>query len=437
MVLIGQLFPRLFPFDPLAFSQDIARRYGGMAYFRLGPLRVYAVTHPDILRQILVEQAPKFYKPRLLKLGSRRILGPGLLTSDGALWKQQRNLIQPAFRHDQLPVYGDVMVGEALRAADSLRDGEICEIDTEMARLTTAVVVKSLFGDNLPAEAADLRETMLAVADAASRRLSSALKLPAWIPTRRNLRERRAVARLDRILRGLILARRASGECRADLLSVLLAAVDAATGVRISDQQLRDEMMTLFLAGQDTTANALTWTWYLLARHPEVEARLQEELQCVLAGRAPSVADLARLVYTGMIIQESMRLYPPAPQFAREPIEDVTIGGFEVPRGSLITVSTYALHRDPRFFPDPERFDPDRFAPGWEGRIPRYAYLPFGGGPRICIGNGFAMMEARLILATFAQRCKFSLEPPAEIAPRQLVTLRPDRPVRMRVRRRA
>jgi cytochrome P450 len=194
--------------------------------------------------------------------------------------------------------------------------------------------------------------------------------------------------------------------------------------------------MTLFLAGHDTTANALTWTWYLLARHPDAEAKLVDELRSVLAGNAPSVGDLPRLPYTEMVIREAIRLYPPAPGVAREPIEDVKIGGYDVPKGSLIVVSTYAIQRDERFFPDPERYDPERFAPGWEERIPRYAYLPFSGGPRVCIGSGFAMMEARLILATVAQRYKLTLESDEPVKPVQLVTVRPSRPVRMRVEQR-
>jgi cytochrome P450 len=193
----------------------------------------------------------------------------------------------------------------------------------------------------------------------------------------------------------------------------------------MSDRQLRDEMMTLFLAGHETTANALTWTIYLLSEHPDAADRLARELDEVLEGRAPTPADLPKLIYTEMVVRESMRLYPPAPGFAREPIEDVTIGGYTVPRGSLVSVITTALHRDKRFFDDPDRFDPERFAPGWMDRIPRYAYLPFGGGPRVCIGNHFALMEARLILATLAQRYRFTLAPGQVVTPIQLVTLRP------------
>jgi len=217
---------------------------------------------------------------------------------------------------------------------------------------------------------------------------------------------------------------------------VLLAAVDEDNGVRMSDQQLRDEMMTLFMAGHETTAAALTWTWYLLSRHPEVDAKLIEELHRVLAGRAPAATDLPKLPYAEMVIREAIRLYPPGPLFGREAVEDVTIGGYTLPAGSIVMVNTYALQRDPRFYTDPEQFDPERFRPGWEDRIPRYAYLPFGGGPRVCIGNGFAMMEARLILATVAQHHKLSLEGSEDVEPIQLVTLRPRGPVRMRLQRR-
>jgi cytochrome P450 len=436
LAIIGQMLPGLFPFDSLAFGLDVARRYGDIAYYTVGPLRVYQLNHPDLARQILIEQPEKFRKPRLIKHAFQPFAGEGLLTSDGALWRRQRKLMQPAFHQAQLATYADVMVAHATRMVDSWPDREICAINAEMTKLTLGVVVKSLFGADIPREAEDIGPSMLAVLDAANTRLNAVVRMPSWIPTRRNVRERRALAKLDATLHTLIRQRRALGHVRNDLLSVLLAAFDEESGARMSDQQLRDEMMTLFLAGHETTANALTWTWYLLARHPEAEAKLLEELQHMLQGRTPVASDLPKLPYTEMIVREAIRLYPPAPGVAREPTEDVTIGGYDVPAGSLVTVNIYALQRDPRFFPDPDRFDPERFRPGWEDQIPRYAYLPFGGGPRVCIGNGFAMMEARLVLATVAQRCKLSLDPVEEIAPIQLVTLRPKTAVRMRVERR-
>ena len=420
LALVAQMLPRLLPFDPLAFGLDIAREYGDIAYYHVGPLHVYQLTHPDLARQVLVEQPEKFHKARLIKRAFRPFAGEGLLTSDGALWKRQRRLMQPAFHHAQLATYGAIMVAHALHMGEGFEDGNVLEINEAMAKLTLGIVVKCLFGADFMREAEKVSQLMIEVLDATNRRLNSVLLVPSWVPTRRNLREKRALATLDGMIQALITARRTSDRKPDDLLSVLLAAVDEDSGAGMSDRQLRDEMMTLFLAGHETTAAALTWTWYLLSQHPDVEARLLGELHEVLGGRPPTVADLPKLPYTDMVVREAMRLYPPAPGVAREPIEDVKIGGYDVPKGSLISVNIYALHRDPRFFDDPERFDPDRFSGGWEERIPRYAYLPFGGGPRVCIGNGFAMMEARLILATLAQRCQLSLEPGQEVVPIQL-----------------
>jgi len=434
--IAAQMFPARFKSDPLAFGLTIARNYGDIAYYRFGPLRVYQLNHPDLVRQVLFEQPEKFHKPRLVRRAFRPIAGNGLLTSDGDLWKQQRKLIQPAFHHRQLATYADVMVRHTLRRIDSFAEGDVRDIASEMTKLTLDIVVSSLFGSELPQEARGIGDSMNAVRDAAAYRVNRPLHLPSWVPTRRHLREKRALAEVESVFRALISARRTSDDSRVDLLSMLLAAVDEDSGARMSDRQLRDEMMTLFLAGHETTATALTWTWYLLARHPEIDAKLHEELRQTLGGRAPEAADLPKLQYTERVIREAMRLFPPGPAFGREPIEDVTIGGYTVPAGGLVLINVYALHHDPRFFANPERFDPDRFGPGWEERISRYAYLPFGGGPRVCIGNGFAMMEARLILATMAQHFKLSLEGPDEITPVQLVTLRPSGPVRMRLQKR-
>jgi len=436
LALAAQMLPRLLPFDPLAFGLDIAREYGDIVYYHVGPLHVYQLTHPDLARQVLVEQPEKFHKAQLIKRAFRPFAGEGLLTSDGALWRQQRRLMQPAFHHAQLTMYGAAMVEHAVRMVEAVEDGKVLEINEAMARLTLGIVVKCLFGADFMREAEKVSRLMVEVLDAANRRLNSVLLVPSWVPTWRNLREKRALATLDGMIQALITARRTSDRKPDDLLSVLLAAVDEDSGAGMSDRQLRDEMMTLFLAGHETTAAALTWTWYLLSQHPEVEAKLVGELEQVLGGRAPTVADLPKMPYTEMVVREAMRLYPPAPGVAREPIEDVKIGGYDVPKGSLISVNIYALHRDPRFFEDPERFDPDRFSSAWDERIPRYAYFPFGGGPRVCIGNGFAMMEARLILATLAQRCQLSLEPGQQVVPIQLVTVRPKNGVRMRLKMR-
>jgi cytochrome P450 len=433
LAIIAQLFPKRFPFDPLTFNVSLARDYGDIGYYKIGPLRIYQLNHPDLARQILVEQPEKFHKARLIKRAFRPFAGNGLLTSDGALWKQQRKLIQPAFHHKQLTTYADVMIEHTLRMMDAWRSGEVREISADMTKLTLGIVVKSLFGAEVTNDADSIGPLMSAVLEASNQRINSAVQVPDWVPTPRNVRERRSLSQLDALLQDMIRRCRAETAPRADLLSTLVSAVDEDDGTRMSDQQLRDEMMTLFLAGHETTANALTWTWYLLATHPDVEEALVAETRRALGDRVPALADLPNLPYSDMVVRESMRLYPPAPGFAREPIEDVTIGGYVVPKGSLVSVSTYALHRDPRFFADPERFDPQRFAPGWEDRIPRYAYLPFGGGPRVCIGNGFAMMEARLILTAVVQRYQLRLEPGQQVVPVQLVTVRPKDGVRMTI----
>ncbi len=434
---VAQMLPRWFPFDPLEFAVQNARTFGDIVFYEVGSLRVYQLTHPDFARQVLVEEPGKFYKPWLLKRAFRPFAGEGLLTSDGPFWKQQRKLIQPAFHHGALAGYADVMVRHTRRMLDTFDEGRVIELQAQMSALTLGVVVECLFGGDVSRHAGEVGRLMTVVLDASNHRLNSALRLPSWVPTKRHLRERRAMRRLDAILVELIELRRRAPAGGRDLLSMLLAAVDQDSGARMSDQQLRDEMMTLFLAGHETTANLLTWTWFLLARHPDAERALFDETDRVLAGRTPTLADLPNLPFGEMVIRESLRLFPPAPGVAREPVEDVSIGDYVVPKGSLISVHTFTMQRDARFFPDPERFDPSRFLPGWEQRVPRYAYLPFGAGPRVCIGNSFAMMEARLILATIAQRWRMRLEPDQEIRPVQLVTVRAKNGIRVRLERRA
>jgi cytochrome P450 len=435
LAILGQMMPERFPFDPLAFGVGIAREFGDIAHYTVGPMHVYQVNHPNLARQILVEQAEKFHKAKLVKRALRPFAGDGLFTSDGALWKQQRKLMQPAFHQRQLAAYADVMVTHAQGLTETFVDQETRDVGADMTKVTLGIVVKALFGADLPREAGEIAGSMVAVLDAVNQRMNYALKFPSWVPTARNIRERRALVKLDAMLQVLIAARRSASEGRDDLLSVLLAAVDEEGG-RMSERQLRDEMMTLFLAGHETTAGALTWTWYLLSQHPAVEAKLHEEIDRVLAGREPGMSDLVNLPYSDMVIRESMRLYPPAPGIAREPVEDVSIGGYDVRKGSLIVIHSYAMQRDDRYFPDAERYDPERFAAGWEERIPRYAYLPFGSGPRGCIGNSFAMIEARLVLVAMAQKFRLALPAGETVRPVQLVTLRPSGPLRMRVARR-
>jgi cytochrome P450 len=288
LAIIAQMLPRLFPFDPLSFNLGL-RQYGDVAYYHVGPRAVYQLNHPDLARQILVEQPEKFHKPRFIKRAFRPFAGSGLLTSDGDLWRQQRKLIQPAFHHKHLLTYAGVIVAHARGMLESWRDGQLREINADMMALTLGIVVKSLFGAEMTREAERVGVLMTAVLDATNQRLNSAFQIPDWVPTPRNVRERRALAELDTMLHAMIQSRRASGEKAGDLLSILLGAVDEDNGARMSDWQLRDEMMTLFLAGHETTANALTWAWYLLSKQQAVESRLRRTPRVL--GTMPTIAD--------------------------------------------------------------------------------------------------------------------------------------------------
>jgi cytochrome P450 len=329
------------------------------------------------------------------------------------------------------------MVGLAERTVALWRDGQEVDIHAEMMALTLAVAAKTLMGVVVAEAATEVGELLEIVMADFTSRFESVQPLPIWLPTRGNLRVKRAIQRLEQIIQRIITERRASAQDGGDLLSTLVHIRDEDDGRGFTDRQLRDEVMTLLLAGHETTANALTWTWYLLMQHPEVEQRLTAELEGVLAGRAPTVADLPRLVYTERVILESLRLYPPAYSFGRRAIEPVVIGGHEVSVGTNILLPQWVVHRDRRWFDEPSRFNPDRWADDLIHRIPKYAYFPFGGGPRVCIGNTFAMLEAVLLLATMAQVYGMDLTPGHEVRPWASITLRPREGVRCVLRARS
>jgi cytochrome P450 len=317
------------------------------------------------------------------------------------------------------------MVAYTERMLAGWHSGETRDLHADMMRLTLEIVAKTLFDADVAGQAREVGDALEEGMQTFVRRWKSIYPLPEWIPTPNNLRIKRVARRLDTILYRIIQERRASGEDRGDLLSMLLHAQDEDDGGRMTDKQLRDEAMTLFLAGHETTANALSWALYLLTSHPEVEARLAAELRDVLGGRSPTVADLPRLRYTEMVVTEAMRLYPPVYAFGREAVQACTLGGYHVPAGMTIVMSQWVMHRDGRYFDNPEKFLPERWADGLAKRLPKFAYFPFGGGPRLCIGNGFAMMEAVLILATVAQQFRITLVPDHPVVPRTTVTLRP------------
>jgi len=424
--------------DRLKMLQRFAQAAGPVGSIRFGARTIVLVNAPGLVHEVLVTQADAFHKGPALSIYSRPLLGNGLLTSEDDVHRRQRHLVAPAFAHRRVAGYADGMAHAAERLQANWRDGEPLDIAHEMTRLTLGIVGKTLFDADVLGEADDvgraLTITMRYLVDV----IRAPLRLPfAWIPPwKRDVKA--ALARLDATIYGLIESRRASGEDAGDLLSLLLLARDEENGHAAMDpKQVRDEAMTLFLAGHETTANALAWTWYLLARHPDVYARVQAEADAALAGRSPTFDDLARLPYTLQVLKEAMRLYPPAYALVRQAMRDVTVGGFRIPRGAIVLLSPYLLHHNPALFPDPETFDPDRFTPQEENARPRHAYLPFGGGARVCIGAAFALMEGHLLLATLAQRVTFALaEPNKAIEPEPLITLRPRGGVPVIIRRR-
>lgn len=433
--LIGSL--RAFGADRLAFLEELAREYGDISMLRLGPRKVYFLNHPDYVHYVLVKHPEKFHKSPMLKKNTRKAIGEGLLTSDGEFHARQRRLVQPAFHARRIASYADVMVDYTLRKLETWAAGSEVDAAHEMMELTMEIVAKALFDADVSGDANAIGQAITVGIETVSERIVHPLHLPEWIPTRKNRERQRAAEVLETTIMRIINERRASGEDKGDLLSMLLLAVDEQDGGQMTNKQVRDEAMTLFIAGHETTANALAWTLYLLAQRPEVGHKLQAELQAVLKGRAPRMADLPHLPYNEMVIKEAMRLYPPAWVTTRLTVEPAHIGGYDVPVGSICMVSPYIMHRDARYFEQPECFRPERFAAGYEERIPRYAYFPFGGGPRVCIGNSFAMMEAQLILATIMQRFQLSLVPGQHITPEPLVTLRPRGGIRMTVAPRA
>lgn len=423
-------------FDAVGFARMLSDTYGAAVLVHTGPVIYWQFADPEALHEMLVEKVDQFYKAARIKRVFKPFVGEGLLTSEGDFWKRQRRLSQPAFHFKRIESYAQTMVEHTTRMLDTWRNGETRSIDQDMMKLTLGIVAKTLFSADVSGDAERVGVLLTDVLDAATRRMNAIVSPPDWFPTPRRLRQRRSVRALDAIIQRVIGERQQSGDDRGDLLSMLLLARDD-DGERMSDQQLRDEVMTLFLAGHETTAVALSWAWHLLATHPEAQRRLQEEVDRVLGGRPPTIHDLPQLPYTEMVVKETMRLYPPAPGVAREPLMDTTIAGVPIRRGTMVVGNIYAMHRSVRYYDAPDAFRPERFSPEGEAAIPRYAYLPFGGGPRVCIGNTFALVEARLILATMAQRFHLTLAPGQDIQPEQLITLRPGAPILMRLERRA
>jgi cytochrome P450 len=446
--------------DRLGFLVRTASQYGGVARFALRNRSVFLVSDPAGIKRVLQDNADNYGRNTRSVAALRETLGEGLLTTTGPSWWRNRRLAQPAFHKQRLGGFAATMAEAASsfadrvaglagdRASGSAVEGAAFDLVPELLRLTLRILGRCLFERDLTDEADAVGGAVAVVLHHTIEKLGKFVPMPALVPTPKNLRFRAARRALDRVVFALIDERRRAGTDRGDLLSMLLAARDEDTGEGLGDRQLRDEVMTLLLAGHETTAMSLSWTFYLLSLHPAQRRTLEDELARVLGGRPPRLEDLPRLRYTRMVLEESMRLYPPAWVITRSAEGDDELGGFRIPRGSNVLLSPYVTHHDPTLWEDPEGFDPERFAPEQTGARqfrddgsdaavgsrPRYAYFPFGGGPHLCIGAGFAMMEATIVLATVAQRFRFDLEPGRPVAIEPLVTLRPKPGIFVRAR---
>ncbi len=421
--------------NPLGIMTRVTREYGDVVRFlAVGQERIL-VNHPDLIEQVLVVQQGKFQKSELTRRVVGPLLGQGLLVSEGDFWRRQRRLAQPAFHRTRINEYAAPMVECASAQIGKWHDGEVRDIAREMMQLTLVIAVRTLFGATLPGEAKDVGDALAFLMRYQLWRQRSPLRLPESWPTPRNRRAMRDTKFLDSLVYRIIEEKGTLHGEGNDLLSLLMSAMDD-DGSQMTPQQLRDETMTLFLAGHETTALLLGWTWYLLGENPAIEARLFEELNAVLAGRPPEVSDLMKLPYLQAVLNESLRLYPPAYILARTSTGPFHLGEYEFGRGTTILMSQWVTHRDARFFEAPGEFRPERWINGSAGKVSAGAYFPFGDGPRRCIGQGFAMLESALVVGTIAQRFQFRLVPGHRVEPEPLVTLRFKYGLRMSIRAR-
>jgi cytochrome P450 len=431
---MGQLleFRRNIP----AWQMKLMNEYGDICGANLGVFPVVLLSAPELAQSVLVDNAHHFMKSRGLQ-ALKPLLGEGLLTSEHEFHRRQRKLISPAFQHRRIGTYAATMASFTEGAQARWKDGEMIDASAAMMRLTLAIAGKTMFNADLEKDASEVGEAVTVANRNAIEQISSIFPFPVPWTTARTRQSQKAIDRLDRTVYGMIAARRASGDDPGDVLSMLLAAEEEGSGTKMSDTEVRDEAMTLFLAGHETTANALAWALHLLSRNPDVYTRLCNEVDTVLGGRAPTLEDMPRLPYALQVFKETMRLYPPGYIVGRTAMRDVAIGEHTLPKGITAFINIYGMHHRAKFFPNPERFDPDRFRPEAEKEMVRSSYIPFGGGPRVCIGNQFALLEGQIVLAALAQRIKFEAATTREIQTEPLITLRPKNGVPLLVRRRA
>ncbi len=429
--LVWLALRKLRPANPIILFQELTRDYGDVVHYKVGWNHIVFLNHPEYIREVLVVQNDNFIKERTVRR-SKMLLGEGMITAEGAQHRMQRQVAQPAFHRQRIPEYAATMAREAVRERDGWRHGEQRDIALDMMRLTLNVVAGTLF-------ATDLRNEVAELADAINRIMglyNFLVMLPAaeWLVHVRPpglAAFVRARKRIDAVVYRMIEAHRQERSDRGSLLDMILAASPDRSPE--SEQSLRDQVITIFLAGYETVANALSWTWYLLSQNPDCERRFHEEIDRELHGRAPTFDDIPRLSYVEMVFAESMRLYPPAWAMGRYARNDFQLGEYFLPAKTTVLTSQFVTHRDARFFPDPLRFDPERFTPEAKARRAKFTYFPFGAGARQCIGESFAWMEGILLLATIAQKWKLNLVPGQIVEPEPLITLRPKYGMRMKV----
>lgn len=419
------LFGVLFDYnqDPTGFSLRCAQEFGDITLLPFGPLKVYLLANPEHVSEVLNHKSHCFVKGVSIQ-SLKSSLGEGLLTSEGNFWKRQRRLTQPAFHRERLAGYGDIMTAAAETTMRQWQDGEIRDIHADMMQLTLLIVAQSLFGTDIADKTPIIESALDAVLVHFSNQLNTFFLLPEWVPTPDNIQFWQKLHQMDEVIYDIIRQRRLAKEAKSDLLTMLLQ-LETEDGDHMSDREIRDEVVTLMMAGHETTALALTWTWMLLAQHSEVEEKLCEEIKTVLQGRSPTAADVSQLTYANWVLKESMRLYPPAWGTSRQVIETIKLGDYTLEPGDTVFVNQWVMHRDPRFFERPEQFQPERWADGFEQRLPKGVYFPFGDGPRGCIGKGFAMMESVLLLVAIAQKFRLTLDHQHPIELQPSITLRP------------
>ena len=422
--------------DMLGFLTRVSAEYGDIVYYKLGSRKMYLLNNPEDIKDVLVTHNRNFEKSRALKR-AKIILGEGLLTNEGESHLRQRRTIQPVFHHERIRSYGDVMAEYASRVGEGWQNGTVVNIHKEMMKLTLFIVSKTIFDSEMESESDEIGRSLTDLVTLFPRLIFPYSEYVDNLPLPSNRRFEQAKSRLDSIIYGLIEERRANPGERKDLLSMLLDAQDEEGGGEgMTDVQVRDEALTLFLAGQESTANSLVWTWYLISEHPQVEKKIHGEIDSVLNGRLPALDDLGKLSYTQNAFKEALRLYPPAWAVVRQAKEDYEVGGYVVPAGADIFMSQYVVHRDPRFYKEPDRFIPERWSSEETKDLPKFAYFPFGGGTRRCIGEPFAWMEGVILIATIASKWKMRLVPHQKVEPQPLITIRPKYGMNMILERR-